>query len=248
LIEQVGLVVGIGEQVHTVSGWIHAIPEAFVRTRPTLCIYHAVALMFTNQLEAAEARLQDAERCLEADKPSDRNRVMVGQIATVRANLAAFAGDLTRCIELSYRGLELLPETEKIFLASARVNTGNISATLRAITLLARVHILQGRLHQAAATSSTRERLCGTCSQSCSPFSKPKVPHSISSLPSLDPLSEREREVLHLIAKGDSNCEIAEQLVVAVSTVKRHVSNIFSKLGVTNRTQAVARAREFGML
>lgn len=73
-------------------------------------------------------------------------------------------------------------------------------------------------------------------------------PHSRPYQPLLDPLSERELEVLHLIAGGDSNYEIAGQLVVAVSTVKRHVSNIFSKLDVTNRTQAVARAREFGML
>jgi LuxR family maltose regulon positive regulatory protein len=77
---------------------------------------------------------------------------------------------------------------------------------------------------------------------------KSKKPHSSPYLPLLNPLSERELEVLHLIANGDSNYEIAEQLVVAVSTVKRHVSNIFSKLAVTNRTQAVARAREFGML
>ena len=75
-----------------------------------------------------------------------------------------------------------------------------------------------------------------------------KEPHSRSTEPLLDPLSVRELEVLHLVAIGDSNYEIAEQLVVAVSTVKRHVSNIFSKLGVTNRTQAVARAREFGIL
>jgi len=75
-----------------------------------------------------------------------------------------------------------------------------------------------------------------------------KKPHSRSSGSLLDPLSVRELEVLHLIAIGDSNYEIAEQLVVAVSTVKRHVSNIFSKLGVTNRTQAVARSREFGIL
>jgi len=75
-----------------------------------------------------------------------------------------------------------------------------------------------------------------------------KEPHSSPYQSLLDPLSERELEVLHLIAIGDSNYEIAEQLVVAVSTVKRHVSNIFSKLAVTSRTQAVARAREFGML
>ena len=80
------------------------------------------------------------------------------------------------------------------------------------------------------------------------PSFRSKEPHSRTSRLLLDPLSERELEVLNLIANGDSNFEIAEQLVLAVSTVKRHVSNIFSKLGVTNRTQAVARAREFRIL
>ena|SRR5215467_11919834 len=80
------------------------------------------------------------------------------------------------------------------------------------------------------------------------PLFRSTGPRSRSSQLLLDPLSVRELEVLHLIAIGDSNYEIAEQLVLAVSTVKRHVSNIFSKLGVTNRTQAVARAREFRIL
>jgi LuxR family maltose regulon positive regulatory protein len=75
-----------------------------------------------------------------------------------------------------------------------------------------------------------------------------KEPHSSPYQSLLDPLSERELEVLHLIAIGDSNYEIAKQLVVAVSTVKRHVSNIFSKLAVTSRTQAVARAQGLGIL
>jgi len=66
--------------------------------------------------------------------------------------------------------------------------------------------------------------------------------------PLLDPLSERELEVLSLMADGASNTEIAEQLVLAISTVKRHVSNIFSKLAVNSRTQAVARSREIGLL
>ena len=96
-----------------------------------------------------------------------------------------------------------------------------------------------------------RQRIAQTATRTYEPaglFFRSKETHSRSSGPLLDPLSVREQEVLHLIAIGDSNYEIAEQLVVAVSTVKRHVSNIFSKLGVTNRTQAVARAREFGIL
>jgi len=51
-----------------------------------------------------------------------------------------------------------------------------------------------------------------------------------------------------LIARGDSNPEIAGELVLSVDTVKRHVYNIFSKLGVRNRIQAVARARDLGLL
>ncbi len=66
--------------------------------------------------------------------------------------------------------------------------------------------------------------------------------------PLFDPLSERELEVLHLLVRGDSNQEIAEGLVITIDTVKRHVSNIFSKLGVHTRVQAVARARALGLL
>lgn len=63
-----------------------------------------------------------------------------------------------------------------------------------------------------------------------------------------DPLTERELEILHLIADGLSNREIADQLVLAVSTVKWYINEIFGKLHVTNRTQAVAHARELGLL
>jgi len=64
----------------------------------------------------------------------------------------------------------------------------------------------------------------------------------------LDPLSLRELEVLHLMAQGATNGEIALALALAVETIKRHVSNILSKLEVGNRTQAAARAYELGLL
>jgi LuxR family maltose regulon positive regulatory protein len=57
-----------------------------------------------------------------------------------------------------------------------------------------------------------------------------------------------ELEVLQLMAAGTPNEEISEQLVIAVGTAKRHVSNILAKLAVSNRTHAVARARELGLL
>jgi len=64
----------------------------------------------------------------------------------------------------------------------------------------------------------------------------------------IEPLSEREIEVLRLIAAGRSNAEIGEQRYIAVGTVKRHINNIYGKLGVESRTQAIARARGLGML
>lgn len=64
----------------------------------------------------------------------------------------------------------------------------------------------------------------------------------------LDPLTEREREVLRLLTEGISNKEIANRLVVAPSTIKQHLKSIYSKLDVHNRTQAVARGRELDLL
>jgi DNA-binding NarL/FixJ family response regulator len=59
-------------------------------------------------------------------------------------------------------------------------------------------------------------------------------------------LSGREREVLELLARGCTNREIAEQLVITASTVKVHVEHILAKLGVSDRTQAAVQAIELG--
>jgi LuxR family maltose regulon positive regulatory protein len=82
----------------------------------------------------------------------------------------------------------------------------------------------------------------------------PSVDGRIESAPQPDTppfkesLSERELEVLHLLARGASNQEIAEALTIALPTARKHVSNILGKLGVNNRTQAVSRGRDLGLL
>jgi DNA-binding NarL/FixJ family response regulator len=66
--------------------------------------------------------------------------------------------------------------------------------------------------------------------------------------PLAEPLSERELEILRLLAAGDSNKEIAAALFIAEGTVKNHVTNILGKLDARDRTQAALRARELGLI
>ena len=64
----------------------------------------------------------------------------------------------------------------------------------------------------------------------------------------VEPLSERELEVLQLIAEGLTNQEIATRLFLSLNTVKTHTRNIYGKLNVHRRTQAIARSKELGLL
>ncbi|GAC1304978.1 MAG: response regulator transcription factor [Ktedonobacteraceae bacterium] len=75
-------------------------------------------------------------------------------------------------------------------------------------------------------------------------FSGPRP--SVQSLPFPD-LTDREREILTLIAQGRSNSEIAQTLVISMKTVRNYISSIFSKLQVADRSQAIIRAREAGL-
>jgi LuxR family transcriptional regulator, maltose regulon positive regulatory protein len=64
----------------------------------------------------------------------------------------------------------------------------------------------------------------------------------------VEPLTKREQQVLRLLAAGQPNQQIAEELVVTLDTVKKHVTHVLGKLGAANRTEATARARELGLL
>ena len=180
LTEQYGLQVALRGQVHLVLGWLNALPNALVRSRARLCLYHALMLMFTHQVDAAEARVALAEQSARSEMPADQARVLRGWAAAIRANLARFSGDLARCVTLAQQVLECVPEKEaplragaalglaQAFLVSGDVTAeverlvaataaplraaGDVFALLTSMTLLARLHGMQGRLREAAAT------------------------------------------------------------------------------------------------
>jgi LuxR family maltose regulon positive regulatory protein len=176
LIEQDGVALGVSGQMQTVLGWLSTFPDAFIRARPSLCIFHAFLLMATNRIDAAEHRLQDAERTVDTDMPADQARMILREVALHRGTIARSLGDLTRCVTFAQQAMDLLPRPDpgaRLHAAHAFLVSGDVtptmecvvaetiapvrtlqnpSATLRSVTLLARLQVLQGRLHTAAAT------------------------------------------------------------------------------------------------
>ncbi len=180
LIEPIAPSVGLTGQLATALGWLNALPETLVQTRPFLCVYHALLLALSNQLEAAEARLQAAERGIKAEMPAEQVRTVQGWVLSLRGSIAGYAGDILRAVSLARQALELLPETKllprviatlavafayqehgdvtlgaerEVAAADAFVRTSNMPfAAVSGITLLARLYVLRGRLRLAAAT------------------------------------------------------------------------------------------------
>jgi LuxR family transcriptional regulator, maltose regulon positive regulatory protein len=112
--------------------------------------------------------------------------------------------------------------------------------------------LLVGQRQQVAlAGAAPREylaRLADAFEQAGLPIRPPTGRGGVVVAGLVEPLTARELEVLQLLAAGEPNRAIAERLVVTPETVKKHLSHLFDKLGVANRTQAVTRARELGLL
>jgi LuxR family maltose regulon positive regulatory protein len=112
--------------------------------------------------------------------------------------------------------------------------------------------LLAGRRHQRPAPADTvpREylaRLVDGFEQNGLPI-RPASGRGVVVAGLVEPLTERELEVLRLLAAGRRNRDIAQELVVTLETVKKHASHIFAKLDAANRTQAVASARRLGLI
>ena len=195
LVEQIGGPILRRGEVATLEGWLVALPDALVRTRPPLCLLHAEVLVAAGHLDASEARLHDAERGLgtgteggtrastgssvhprQTEERTEREGLL-GEVAAIRALIAALRRDIPRIIALSRQALLLLPSDNLVLRglaahaqghghrwsgdlqaashAYAQASTlsqegGSLYVALIALGSLVRMQIAQGFLHEAA--------------------------------------------------------------------------------------------------
>jgi LuxR family maltose regulon positive regulatory protein len=197
---------------------------------------HEVEYLALAHIPIAQNKLDEADRLLqrliENAKAGDRVYMMIEMrlcrilIFTLKADTAAALAELKLALALAEPG----------GLIMMFVSKGKPVAVL-----LEEILAVKKRDHDA-----TKAGFSLSYAQKIWSAFKASTPLKIEGL--LDPISERELEVLHLIAAGLSNREIADKLFISLNTVKTHTKNINSKLAVTSRIKAVARAKEMGLL
>jgi len=223
------------------DGFVHPDQEpAQIITPPTGALYTSAfrILLYRARVKRETASLKAgialADRLV--DEALGRQYHLLGlELLLLRGQMHAAAGDVEKSDADTIRALEL---AEPEGFISIFIDEGDpLFDTLT--TLLERDEIgnvSPGYIEKILAAFPGKQRVDDS--------GEPKTEESVL----IEPLSEREKEVLTLIGEGLSNQEIAERLVITVHTVKKHSSNIYGKLGVNSRTQAVAQARQLGLL
>ena len=190
--------------------------------------HYVLARVYLAQNRAADALLL-LERLLSGAKSAGRVDHMIRllalqAIALVKKNQAS-------------RALELLQEALRLGQPKGYIRTfADEGPPMR--------ELLAAHLAQGVVNPDYVIRLMQAIDPQTDEASSPSNPNQLL----IEPLSSRELEVLALIGNGLTNQAIADELVIALSTVKKHVNNIFGKLGVSSRTQAVNRAQELAIL
>jgi LuxR family maltose regulon positive regulatory protein len=184
-------------------------------------------------------------------------------IGARRAELAFVLGDVDAAADwIRGRGVSVGDEPiyprdgEHRLLARVLIARGDARSAVPMLDRWRALAAAQGRtgvrLEQMAGTAGLPRAFLGQLAAAFDRQGTPVLPAArpgATAVPGLlEPLSAREQEVLGLIAAGRPNRAIAAELYIGVDTVKRHVSHVFAKLGVANRTEAVARARALGLL
>jgi LuxR family maltose regulon positive regulatory protein len=131
--------------------------------------------------------------------------------------------------------------------------SGHMLYLAQGYLIAAGLHRAQGKTNQAQDDLRHAEQVAGVIAnrflnESISRTRREIADKSSLSQSLIEPLTERELEVLYLICAGKSNQEIADELFIALDTVKRHANNLYGKLGVKRRAQAIMEARRLGLV
>jgi LuxR family transcriptional regulator, maltose regulon positive regulatory protein len=229
----------VGEAVHCVQEWgLDADDEpSYPREREHLVL---VRVLLAQQTPQRALGLLERLHALAVDQGRTGSVI---EVCTLQALALHASGDQAGALGALAEALTLgAPEGWlRVF-----VDEGPPMAALLRQLLAAR---RQGQV--ALAEAVPREylaRLADAFEQAGLPIRPPVRRGGVAAAGLVAPLTARELEVLGLLAAGASNRAIAQRLVVTTETVKKHLSHLFDKLGVANRTQAVARARQLGLL
>jgi LuxR family maltose regulon positive regulatory protein len=206
---------------------------------------NAMAGMLMGQGKLGEAENNYARGLKLGTGRSGRPLPVAGSIYTGLARLHLALNDLSNAREYATTGFEL----GEIWM--------NIESQINSLLVLAQVAQLEGNNTEALQALQQARHLAGThvltpgtdaAIENVAMMIKTQEAGSIPQGALVEPLSERELEVLRLMAEGRTNAEIAAELIIALGTVKAHTSSIYRKLDVRNRTQAIVAAREMNLL
>jgi LuxR family maltose regulon positive regulatory protein len=206
-----------------------------------LSYLHEVEHLTLARVLTAQDKPEEAVSLLEflltaAVKGGRTNSVI--EILALQALALRVQGDEVRALGALERTLELAePE------GYVRTFVDEGTAMARLLAHAREAHVERRRTEPRCGHPGYMGKLLAAFQQPSAPQHKPFDFH-----PSIEPLSERELEVLKLVAAGLKNQEIAGELFVVVGTVKAHLNSIYRKLGVRSRIQAVSRAKELNLL
>lgn len=199
--------------------------------------YLTLARVLRKQGRHGEA-LSLLDRLLQAAQAEDRKGSVIA-ILIVKSCLLQEKGDTAAALVWLEHALTLA-EPEGYF--RIFVEEG---ALMRTLLLRFRAHLQK---YSGGAANEYSVSLLDYTKKLLAALPRPSPPVGSQQEPLLGEVSERELEVLYLINEGLTNQEIADQLVIAVSTVKTHINHLYGKFGVRSRTQVLATARQLGLL